>query len=135
MAEKDIRSSQEVAQDMNYLQIEVCKVEQPSCLVMVKVLGLMEVCQVLVVSKDLDREGGSMEVVSPGFQSMDNGKEFTVIDVIVSFSQDKQLREIQTGVSVTIGVGLKKDGIRGVLRSICGNGKGLSEVGEVEDRV
>ena len=56
---------------------------------MVKVLGLTEVCQVLVVRKDLDGEGGSMEVVSPGLQGMDDGKEFSVVDIIVLFYGDK----------------------------------------------
>ena len=46
----------------------------------------MEVCQVLVVSEDLDEEGGSVEVVSSGLQSADDCKEFMVIDVVVSFS-------------------------------------------------
>ena len=32
---------------------------------MVEVLGLTEVCQVLVVSKDLDGEQGAIEVVLP----------------------------------------------------------------------
>ena len=52
----------------------------------VKILDLTEVCQVLVVSKDLDGEGGSMKVVPPGFQGTDDGKELTVIDVVVSLS-------------------------------------------------
>ena len=55
----------------------------------VKVPGLMKVCQVLVVSEDLDGKGGSMEVVSPRFQSMDDGQELLVIDVIVSLGRDE----------------------------------------------
>ena len=73
-AREGIRSGQEVAQDMDDLQIKVCKVEQPLCLVMVEVLHLSEVCQVLVVGEDLDRERGSMEVVSLGLQSMEIGR-------------------------------------------------------------
>ena len=64
VAGEGIRSSQEVAWDMDNFQIEVCKVKQPPCLVAVEVLGLMEVCQVLVVSEDLDGEWRTMEVVS-----------------------------------------------------------------------
>ena len=40
-AGKDIGSSQEAAQDMDYPQIQVSEIEQPSSLAMVKVLGLM----------------------------------------------------------------------------------------------
>ena len=46
----------------------------------------MEVRQVLVVSEDLDGERRSMEVMFPGFQGTDNGEEFPVIDVVISFS-------------------------------------------------
>ena len=59
---------------------------KPPCLMMVQVLGLLEVHQVFVVSEDLDRKGGSMDVASPGLQGMDNHEEFVVIDVIVLFS-------------------------------------------------
>ena len=40
----------------------------------VEVLGLIEVCQVLVICKDLDGEGGAMEVVSPALQGVDDGE-------------------------------------------------------------
>ena len=49
----------------------------------------MEVCQVLVTCKDLDGEGGSMEVMLPGLQGMDNGEELLVVDIIVAFCWDK----------------------------------------------
>ena len=52
---------------MDDSQIKVYKVKSPLCLAVVKVLGLMEVCQIFMVSEDLDREWGSMEVVSPRF--------------------------------------------------------------------
>ena len=69
---------------------------------MVQVLGLTEVCQVLVVCKDLDGEGGSVKIVSPGFQSVDDCEEFSVVDVIVSFSRDERLREVGTGMPITV---------------------------------
>ena len=40
------------------------------CLAVVEVLGLMEVCQVLVIYEDLYREERAMEVVPPRLQSM-----------------------------------------------------------------
>ena len=53
---------------------------------MVEVLGLIEIYQVLVVGEDLDGEGGSVKVMSSGFQGVDDCEEFPVIDVIISFS-------------------------------------------------
>ena len=35
-------------------------------------LGFAEVCQVFVVGEDLDREGGTVEVMSPGFEGTDD---------------------------------------------------------------
>ena len=55
----------------------------------VEVLDLMEVHQVLVVSKDLDGEREAMEVVSPGLQGTDYSKKFPVLDIIVSFDSDE----------------------------------------------
>ena len=40
-----------------------------------------------MISKDLDRERGAMEVMAPGFQGMDNHKEFLVVDIIVSLAE------------------------------------------------
>ena len=62
-----IRSSKEVAWDVNDFEIKISEIKQPLSLAVVEVLGLTEVCQVLVVSEDLDREWGSMEIMSPGF--------------------------------------------------------------------
>jgi len=48
-------------------------------------LGLSEVGKVLVVGKDLNQKGGAVKVVSPGLEGVDDCKEFTVVDIIVSF--------------------------------------------------
>ena len=45
----------------------------------------MEVCQVFVICEDLDGKGRTMEVVPPGFQGVDDGKELSVIDVVIAF--------------------------------------------------
>ena len=49
----------------------------------------MEIHQVLVVGEDLDGEKGTIEIVSPGFQGMDDGEELSVIDIVVSFGRDE----------------------------------------------
>ena len=52
---------------------------------MIQILWGVEVGEVFVVSKDLDGEGESVEVMSPRLQGMDDCEEFSVVDVIVSF--------------------------------------------------
>ena len=75
----------------------------------VKVLGLTEVCQVLVVDEDLNWERRSMEVVPPGFQGLDDHEEFSVIHVIVTLGRDEGLGEIGTGMPVAIQVCLEEN--------------------------
>ena len=53
MAEEGIGSGKEMAWDMDDFEVKVSKVKQPLGLTTVEVLGLTEVCQVLVVSEDL----------------------------------------------------------------------------------
>ena len=45
----------------------------------------MEICEILVIREGLDWERGTVEVVSPRFQGMDDSEKFVVVDVIVSF--------------------------------------------------
>ena len=73
----------------------------------VKGLGGAEVGKVFVVGEDLYRERGSVEVVLPGLQGTDDGKEFLVIDVVVSFCWGEQLGEVGTGVPLAIQVRLQ----------------------------
>ncbi len=48
-------------------------------------LGVLPVLQVIVVCEDDHQVGASNEQVSPIFQAMDDGKELSVVDVIVPF--------------------------------------------------
>ena len=100
----------------------------------IEILGLTEVRQVLVVCEDLYGEWGSVEVMSPGLQGADDGKELPVVDVVVSFCGDEQLGEVGAGVPIAISVSLEENSARGVFRGIGGDGKGFGEVGKVEDR-
>ena len=49
----------------------------------------MEIRQVLVISEHLSGKRGSVEIVSPRFQGMDDSEEFSVIDIVVPFRRDK----------------------------------------------
>jgi hypothetical protein len=44
-----------------------------------------------MISEYNDRVGISFEVMPPCFQGTDNGEEFTIIDLIISFSRVKGL--------------------------------------------
>ena len=55
-----------------------------------------------MVSENMDREGGSVEVVLPGFQGVDDSEEFLVIDVIVSFCWRERLGEVRAGMPIAI---------------------------------
>ena len=48
-----------------------------------------------MVGDDGDRMGGSLDILLPFFQCEDYGKEFSIIDVVVSLSRDKCLGEIR----------------------------------------
>ena len=65
-------------------------------------MRLSEVREVLVVGEDLDRERGAMEVVAPSFQGANDSKEFTVVDVVISFRGGERLRKVGTGVPIAI---------------------------------
>ena len=82
-----VGARKEFSRDMDHFQVKVCEVHEPAGLSSVEVLGGMEVGEVFMVGEDLDGEGGSVEVVSPRFQGMNDGEEFPVINVVVSLSQ------------------------------------------------
>ena len=55
-----------------------------------------------MISENLDGERGAMEVMSPGFEGMDNCQEFTVIDIIILFCWGKGLEKVGTGMPFTV---------------------------------
>ena len=55
-----------------------------------------------MISENLDGEGGTMEVMSPGFEGTDDCQEFSVIDIIVLFCWEEGLKEVRTGVPFAI---------------------------------
>ena len=116
---------------MDHFQVKVRKVDEPAGLSSVEVLGGTEVGEVFVVGEDLDRERGSMEVVSPRLQGADDGEEFSVVNVIVSLSWGERLREVGTWVPFAVGVGLEKDGAGSILRGVSSDSEGCGGVGEV----
>ena len=70
---------------MDHFQVKIGEVNEPACLPAVKCLGLTEVGKSFVVGEDLHREGGTVEVMPPGFQGANDGEKFTIIDIVIPF--------------------------------------------------
>ena len=69
---------------------------------MAKILGLFEIPQVLMIRYYSYWVFHAREVVAPLFQSLDDSEEFSVIDVVVSFSGREGGGMISTGVKVSV---------------------------------
>ena len=52
---------------------------------MVGTLWRAEEGEVFVVGEDLDWQGGAMKVMTPSLEGMDDGEEFLIIDVVITF--------------------------------------------------
>ena len=92
-------------------------------------LGLAEVGKIFVVGEDLHREGGTMEVVTPRLQGVNDGEKFAIIDIVISFSGGEGLRQVGTWVPVAVGVGLEEDGARCMFGGVRGTAKGAERSG------
>ena len=55
-----------------------------------------------MIGENLDGEGGAVEVMSLGFEGMDDCQEFLVIDIIVLFCWGEGLREVRIGIPFAI---------------------------------
>ena len=60
-----------------------------------------------MVHNNGDRVRRSLHVLPPFSESKDDCKEFSIINIIVMFSQEESMREVGTGVKVTIGISLE----------------------------
>ena len=126
-AREGVRASKEFSGDMDHLQVEIGEVNKPAR------LGLAEIGKIFVVSEDLHREGGTMEVVTPRLQGVNNSEKFAIIDIIIPFGGGEGLRQVGAWVPVAVGIGLEEDGTRRMFGGICGDGEGGREVGEKKD--
>ena len=75
-----------------------------------------------------------MEIMPLGCQGTNDGEEFSVVDVIISFCWREWLGKVGAGVPVAIWVNLEENSTRGILGGISCYGEGGSEVWEVKDR-
>ena len=63
-----------------------------------------------MVNEDLDGEGGTMEVMLPSFEDIDDGEELLVIYVIIMLCRREGLRKVGTGMPFSVGICLKNNG-------------------------
>ncbi len=68
------------------MDVVVCQVQEVTGDASVDSLRVSPVLEVIVVCEDDNWVGASDEEVSPVFEASDDGQEFSVIDVVVSFS-------------------------------------------------
>ena len=54
-------------------------------------MGLAKVGKVFVVGEDLHGERGTVEVMAPGLQGVDDSEEFSIIDIVVVLSRGEGL--------------------------------------------
>ena len=87
-----------------------------------------------MVGDDGDRMGGSLDVLFPFFQCEDYSKEFSIIDVVVSFGRNKCLGEIGARAGITIEIILKEDSSSSEEGSIGHDGKRTSNIRDAKDR-
>ena len=85
VVEEGIRACKLGSWDMDHSKVKICQVKEPMYLSAIQCLEFVKIDQVFVVSEDLDGKGEAMKVMLSSFESADNSKEFTVIDVIFTF--------------------------------------------------
>ena len=82
-----IGASKKFTRDMDHFQVKVSKVDEPARLSAVERLGLAEIGKILVVCEDLYGKGGTVEIVAPRLQGANDGEEFAVVNIIISFGR------------------------------------------------
>ena len=73
-------------------QVELGKVFRPSSLMAGKLLCSGKVFKVLMVSENIDRNGRSVEIMTPNRECSKDSKQFLVVSVIVKLRSQKSLR-------------------------------------------
>ena len=71
---KGVSRSHSCTRDMSESEVKVLQKHHPMCLPARQFLGLTEVSQILVIGEKGDRVFGSLKVVSPVVEGMDDSK-------------------------------------------------------------
>ena len=97
-------------------------------------MRVFDIGQIFVIRDDRDGVRGSLEIMLPFQEGKNDGKEFSVVDVIILFYKREGFREVGTGVRVAIGVLLHENSSHSKERCVSHEEKGFGCIGDGEDR-
>ena len=60
-----------------------------------------------MIGDDSNRVRCTLNILPPLREGKDDRKEFSIVDVVVSFGREESTREIGTGVEISIGIVLE----------------------------
>ena len=86
-----------------------------------------------MIGDDGDGKRSSLEVVFPLSESKHDHKQFSVINIIVSFSKGECFGEVGTGIKIAIDILLHKNGSCCKERGVSHEGEGMRSVRDGED--
>lgn len=89
--------------------IKVLEEERPTSLSTRKFARVLTIGKLFVISDDSNRMRSSLNVLIPFEKGKYNSEKFWIIEVVVSLSEGKGVREISTGMKITIGIGLEEN--------------------------
>ena len=87
--------------------VEVLQEKRPSGLPAREFAGVFEVGQVLMIGNDSNRVRSTLDVLPPFREGKDDCEEFSIVDVVVSFSREEGTGEIGAGVKVSVRIALE----------------------------
>ena len=97
-------------------------------------MRVLDIREVFVVSDDGHRVQGALQVLFPFRKGKNDGKELSVVDVIIMLSWKERLGEVSTRMEIFIGVFLHKNCSNGKERDIGHDVEGVRNVRDCQDR-
>ena len=71
-----------------------------------------------MVSNDINREGGTFQVMPPRLESLEDGEKFLVVDVVIQFCGSESAGMESDGMEFGIGSEDRKDSSKSVVRGV-----------------
>ena len=99
-------------------KVELGEVLRPAGLTAGQDLGAGEILQVLVVSDHIDWRGGTLEVVLPVLEGLEDGQELLVMGIIVQLRGGQSLRIVSNGSELRIGTNNGQNAGNGIVRGV-----------------
>ena len=86
-----------------------------------------------MVGEKGDRMRGSLEIVAPMVKGVDNGKQLSIVNIVVVFGRGESLEEISARVKIPIIILLHKHSSTGKKRCVRHDDKWSLGIREVQD--